>query len=993
MVAPARRESPPHVCMPLTNIGLVLSEVASLQMPPGPTQAQEATITEGEAANLRAWADGVYENFVQTGFLQYLEIAIGTYHDILDHTPIRYPAVLRNLACSLAARFKQTNNIQDANEAISLLRETSGLQPAPHPDRPDVLNNLACTLQMRFSQTGNNEDMNESVALHREALKLLPALHPHRSGLLNSLATTLNIRFSYTGNIEDVNEAVALHREALELQPAPHPDRPDVLNNLVLTLRTRFKQAGNIEDLDESVSLLREALKPFPASDALRSNLINNLAETLAIRYDHTGNIEFLSEMIDVHRAALGLFPVPHPLRPISLNNLANKLCSRFHLLGNVEDINEAIPLLREAIELQLVPNLHRHQSLNNLACILSVRFQDTGDIQDVTEAISLHREVLELQPANHPGHVTSLNNLSSVLCTRFEQKGDIEDLNEAVSLSREAICLRSADHADYSKSLHVLASALHERFCQAKNIEDVEESISLHRESLRLRPTHPIRAVLLSDLASALHTRFRETDDITDVNEAISLQREALSLQSATHPARSMSLNHLATFLTTRFDQTGNAEDINEAVTLFQAALQLLPQSHPDHSRSSLDLGKSYLNLYALTQQSVYQDDAIACFRDAVACQSAPTLQSYEAALAWSYLTDGNHHSALEAFQFAIDLLRRLVTLGLGVHSRQRLLVRYSDGLARKAAACAIRSGQCHKAVEMLESGRAIFWSQALQLRTPLDKLISTAPELAQRLQHISRALERGALRDSSANYSDTQRRRSMEQENERFQHLNDEWLKKVDEVRKLDGLHDFLRPKSLDTLQKAASNGPIVILNACESGCDALLITSSGVRHVALPRITFNDVKALVQRIRAAISPGSAIAPLFQLTYDPFVRIEQHGLDNSYSSPLVTPSRRDVQHIPVESDDMSQSPSVPYSEHISDRLQRPWAYAGACATDTENIFMDVLATLWGSIVEPVIIALGLQVTSIPTFVFVAHESIRKPTPLPACGGVPPAY
>ncbi|TFY51795.1 hypothetical protein EVG20_g10832 [Dentipellis fragilis] len=53
--------------------------------------------------------------------------------------------------------------------------------------------------------------------------------------------------------------------------------------------------------------------------------------------------------------------------------------------------------------------------------------------------------------------------------------------------------------------------------------------------------------------------------------------------------------------------------------------------------------------------------------------------------------------------------------------------------------------------ALEFIETGRGVFWSQALQLRTPVDQLQAVDPDLAQKLRDVSRALEAGALRDVS--------------------------------------------------------------------------------------------------------------------------------------------------------------------------------------------------------------------------------------------------
>jgi len=66
-----------------------------------------------------------------------------------------------------------------------------------------------------------------------------------------------------------------------------------------------------------------------------------------------------------------------------------------------------------------------------------------------------------------------------------------------------------------------------------------------------------------------------------------------------------------------------------------------------------------------------------------------------------------------------------------LGLQARQQALASGSDGLARDAAACAIRLVQYGEAVELLEAGRGVFWSQALQLRTPMADLHDMAPDI----------------------------------------------------------------------------------------------------------------------------------------------------------------------------------------------------------------------------------------------------------------------
>ena len=239
--------------------------------------------------------------------------------------------------------------------------------------------------------------------------------------------------------------------------------------------------------------------------------------------------------------------------------------------------------------------------------------------------------------------------------------------------------------------------------------------------------------------------------------------------------------------------------------------------------------------------------------FRVAVACESAAASLRFRAAKRWAVLADGRHGSALDAFHAAIQLLPRLAMLGLDLPSRWQALASGSNGLAPAAAACAIKSGQYDKAVELLEEGRAIFWAQALQLRTPMTDLHDVAPELGEKLRSISLALEQGSLRDVSLSFpNNTHRVISMEQEASNFRRLNDEWLETLEEVRRLESFQDFLRPRRISVLLGAAEIVPLVILNASGTACAALILTSTGVQHVPLPDLTFGNVTQLVKLLR---------------------------------------------------------------------------------------------------------------------------------------------
>jgi hypothetical protein len=237
--------------------------------------------------------------------------------------------------------------------------------------------------------------------------------------------------------------------------------------------------------------------------------------------------------------------------------------------------------------------------------------------------------------------------------------------------------------------------------------------------------------------------------------------------------------------------------------------------------------------------------------------------------AKSWANHADSNHESALDAYQAAIELLPRLAMLGLDLQSRRHALTSGSDGLARDAAACAVRSGQYEMSVELLEAGRGVFWSQALQLRTPMTNLRDAAPELEEKLRHISLALERGSFRDVSGNLPNTPHKViPIEQEATHFLRLNEKWLAALEEVRQLNGFQEFLRPSRLSTLQGAVVNDPVAILNISTTGCVALILSPTSVKHVPIPHLSFTEVTILVKLIRHAIALDGRDAPLLEST-----------------------------------------------------------------------------------------------------------------------------
>ena len=754
------------------------------------------------------------------------------------------PASLNNLAVHLSSRYNQIGEVQDLDEAIVLDREALTLHPPDHPDRSASLNNLAMHLSTRYSQLGKMQDLEEAIDLNQESLNLFPQDHPGRSASLSNLAVHLFTRYSQLGEMQDLNEAIVLDREAFALRPQGHPDRLMSLSNLAVRLSTRYKQLGKMQDLNEAIALGREVITLCPQGYPNRSMSLNNLAVCLSTRYKQLGEVQDLNEAIVLSREALNLRLQGHPSRPMSLTNLAVHLFTRYSQLGEMQDLDEAIVLDQEALNLSPQGHPDRSASLNNLAVRLSSRYSRLGTMQDLNEAIVLHREALTLRPQGHPDRPQSFNNLAVCLSTRYKQLGAIQDLDEAIALDREALNHRPQGHPGRSMSLSNLTLHLSTRYNQLREMQDLDEAIVLDREALALRPQgHPDRSTSLNNLAVRLSTRYNQLRATRDLDEAIVLDQEALSLRPQGHPDRSTSLNTLAVHLFTRYTPLKGMQDLDEAIVLNREALTLRPQGHPDRSATLNNLASYLLNRFARSKQLQDQEEVFDLYAQLEHVTHTVSPSDLSAVRAWIRVAEQfQHPTLLLAYETALRLLvQHLATLP-SLPQHLGILKKRTSSLAVDAFSAYLRRGAPARAVELLEQGRSVFWSQLTRLRSPLDDVIVAGPTGRNLADEFTRLAT--LIHNTLNSYNSDQ--------HERVCHLNFELQRIVANIRELPGLPRFLLPSLFSDLQRAASGGPVIIVNASQYSCDALVVLlDRDPVHIPL-HITRESVRNLTTELR---------------------------------------------------------------------------------------------------------------------------------------------
>ncbi|KAG1841942.1 hypothetical protein DFJ58DRAFT_748334 [Suillus subalutaceus] len=113
----------------------------------------------------------------------------------------------------------------------------------------------------------------------------------------------------------------------------------------------------------------------------------------------------------------------------------------------------------------------------------------------------------------------------------------------------------------------------------------------------------------------------------------------------------------------------------------------------------------------------------------------------------AWNWIIAAEQHSplsVLESYTTFFELLDRHLATRSSTISRREAAAAFSGArsLPVDAATCAILHDNLRRAVELVEQGRGQQWSLASRLRSPLEDLESTNPNLAHMFSELSKCL-----------------------------------------------------------------------------------------------------------------------------------------------------------------------------------------------------------------------------------------------------------
>jgi tetratricopeptide (TPR) repeat protein len=426
-------------------------------------------------------------------------------------------------------------------------------------------------------------------------------------------------------------------------------------------------------------------------------------------------------------------------------------LASRFTVSGRIEDLDEAIRLSTRAAA-ETADSEFYPQVQTNLGSALAMRGAWTGSRADLEGGITACRDAVEATAPGEAAASTRWLNLAAALHDRYQLLGAGEDLDGAIAAARSALSAATAAEdspvylamlfADVSNLLRIRGDLNDDR-------ADLESALATARQALARCPEgHPARADRVNNLGTALLSWFdhHQRDGsvrLGDLEEGIAALTEAAA-GTGPGPGQAALLSTLGLLLLRRFEHGGDAADLAAALDAAAAAAAAYPTQHPATAGAALNLGSVYRAAFELRRDDAELAGAIRSWRAGVLAAGSPATLRLACARQWAELAaaQGAWDLAAEAYDHAVTLLPLVSWRGLRRADQEHGLLRQAP-VASDAAAAFLGAGHPGGAVAQLEYGRAVLWTQQLDLRDSLETLRTSQPALAASLDRVRHALD----------------------------------------------------------------------------------------------------------------------------------------------------------------------------------------------------------------------------------------------------------
>ena len=683
--------------------------------------------------------------------------------------------------------------------------------------------------------TGPIHKIEAEISQSRKKLSALPRYHPLRPICASRLGFWLLESYWLSKQKDDLDKAIMYFAESLLSPPVPwlawSPINPEVLFELALSLLVRSRDSKEPEDAIYAAIYLRylrdSVYKPFVFR---RQPVTALLVETLALltRLKTNDSVQTLEEMTTLTQELL--------TSDSSGDSTARAISVFSRTVGNQLPELSSDRLLNAIIECLQLARVHEPKLREVhffLAKCLYARYEYTLS-DELDEAASILDEMIASSSSGDEFVAECHKLVAHLAMLRLCHP---ENSEEAIYRARTFLASSSVGDPLYPRWSQVLEHAAKNRWENFGPIGGLEASSG--GDPLLIVPPSPMPADVIQKKRplDGLLDGIRN-NSITDIEAAIDLGRFNLA---SSDPSDLQSSDVFCEILFEAFERTKGIKYLDDSIHTRRRILARRPPKLPrlfivvEHllsliTRSEIYPGHSLQDLQEMVELLPQ------ILNDVSECLGLPHRLHF--ACIWAlFARDTQHPSTSTAYETALSLMQDITPFSPTLQIQHNTLTKFpafSHEMPLAYVSYQVELGQLGQAIETLERGRALLWSEMRHFRTSIDQLLDVDAELGHKFAALNRDLDKltTSIPPSHKISMDdviVDDLRAGDQFGDlllRQRALLKERDKLISQIRDLPGFDRFLTFPLFDTLRSAASSGPVIIVNHSKHRSDILIL-----------------------------------------------------------------------------------------------------------------------------------------------------------------------
>ncbi|KAH9969331.1 CHAT domain-containing protein [Russula compacta] len=685
-------------------------------------------------------------------------------------------------------------------------------------------------------------EIDNDIFRYQNRLLTFPRPHPLHSECLRTLAFIRLTRYMHSHGSADLDKSISHSTEAIllpfdtRIQPGSYViEAMFCLANALLLRSRELQQPGDVKHAIKYLRYLED--QSLETSQITCSHIKAYLVCALAVQVE----LDPVDPTRDIRRVATlfcGLLSsgVPESLLIDAATAVAGAICGATKAFGQPlpDEANEC--LRRARIRL---PNLKQVRFA--LAFSLCVRFLWGHSPDDHEEATSIINEMIA-DPNEDVALARSLAGTLAWCQYTFDSKP--EHLAETIFRTRihlDAVSSEDPNRRSLMKDLADLEKRRFEEFGvksgQQEDDAKVVDDSHLAASPQMARSNFVGFPLPMPDKSGrvphqeAVNSTYGLTDP-TDIEKAIEYCRLCLESPHSHIPYTLRALGHLLHRL---FHLTGNIDYLQESITVLRDLIKMrnIPIALHMIAEPLIECLRSRLWLFKDRRDC---NEVVELFTVVATDASTDVPNRFRMSCEWTQAARSfSHPATLTAYHTAISLMQESLSFAPTLEIQHFRLVAMRDRYERLPldyASYLVQIGQIKRAIETLERGKGLLWSEMRGLRTSIDQLHAVNLPLAKKFAAVNRDLEALTISASPAiSMEDGQidGREGMDPFDRlvvKQRKLVEERDRLISQIRAQPGFDSFLIPPSFDSLRSAAAGGPVILINHSKWRSDIIIL-----------------------------------------------------------------------------------------------------------------------------------------------------------------------